>query len=90
MEEINYMEYGAYLLMILVVFLIIYIPKKSQENKIKQLQSSVKPGDKIVTYCGLFGKILSIEENKVILEIEPDNIKIAIDKWSICRNRRIK
>ena len=83
MESINYMEYGTYLLMILVVFLVIYIPKKVQEKKIKQFQDSIKEGDRIITYSGFFGKVISIEENKVILELEPDNIKITIDKWSI-------
>lgn len=56
---------------------------KYKRKKLESSNPKLKFGDKIVTYSGLFGKILSIDENKVIIEIEPDKIKLTIDKWSI-------
>lgn len=83
MESINYSEYITYIVILIIAFILVYLPKKVQENKIREIQASVKVGDKVITYSGLFGKIVSIDGDKAILELEPDNIRVTIDRWSI-------
>ena len=65
--------------------------KRPQINKQKNedsFRSQLKKGDKVVTIGGIHGKILSLKETKVIIEIA-DNLKITIDKQSISRDKSL-
>lgn len=77
------MEIITYLVIILVTFFIVYIPRKIQEKEIKELQKKLEIGNKIMTYAGILGKIISIDENKIIIEVEPDKVKLTIDRCAI-------
>lgn len=79
----DYIEYGFYIIMLLVVFLLVYIPKKNGQKQIKKMQDELKIDDKIVTYSGLSGVVESIEQDRVIIKTNPDAIRIAVEKWAI-------
>jgi preprotein translocase subunit YajC len=57
---------GAYWAMVI-------FPKQRDFQKRQQLALSLSPGDEIVTYGGLIGKIISIEADKGIVYIEIAN-----------------
>ena len=79
----EYIKYGIYLLIILVTYLMVTLPGKRQEKLMKQMQEELKIGDKITTYSGIVGKIISVEEEDVIIQSEPDDVKFTIGKWSV-------
>jgi len=56
------------------VFMMFRRNKKTREQQAK-LQSKFEPGVDVMTSFGLFGKIVSIDddENKVVLELSPGN-----------------
>lgn len=70
-----------------IILLIIYYfgttQKRKNDDHLKQLQDSLKKGDKIITFSGLRGVIDEVKENVVIVATEPDNIKLAIEKWAV-------
>jgi len=78
-----YTEYGMYLIIILVVFLMVYWPRKRQEKLIRAMQEEIKVGKNITTYSGITGEIISVVDENVIIEIQPDGIKFTIKKWAI-------
>ena len=47
------------------------------------MQEELKKGDRVITYSGLSGKIEEILEDRVIINVNPDNIKLSIEKWAI-------
>ncbi len=74
--------------MFVIVFLIFYfLVVKPQNQKLKahlQLLNEIKSGDKVVTASGIFGKVASIEEDSISLEVAP-NVKIKFDKEFITK-----
>ncbi len=76
---------GAFTFLILALpLLLIFMMTRSQNKKQKQLESSLKTGDRVVTQAGLIGKITEIGErsSRVRLEIAP-GVTVQILKSSI-------
>jgi preprotein translocase subunit YajC len=55
----------------LLPILLIFMTMRGQTKKQKQLESTLKTGDTVVTQSGLIGKILELNERTVKLEIAP-------------------
>lgn len=64
-------NWGSMLLLIgiMVVFvLVMIIPQRKREKKIKAMLEAVKVGDKIRTIGGIYGKVVSINDDRVVIE----------------------
>lgn len=70
-------------ILILVVYYAVYAQRAKEQKKIKKMQDDLKKDDKIITYSGLSGTIEEVLEDRVIVKLNPDNIKISIEKWAV-------
>ncbi len=72
------MESLIFLGLMLVVFYFFLIrPQQKKAKKHKEFVEALKPGDQVITSSGIFGKITSIKDNKVTLEVAK-NTRIQI------------
>lgn len=78
-----YIKLGVTLVIILLIFWMADSQRKSQNKKIKQMQDDIKVDDKIITYSGISGKVVRIEDERVIIQLNPSNVEVAIEKWAI-------
>lgn len=69
-----------------VFFVIIYFfmirPQSKKAKEQKNLLSNLKKGDRVVTIGGIHAKILTVNEDSYLLEID-SNTKVKVDKTSI-------
>ena len=80
------MEYIQFIITIILILLIFWMAdsqKKKQDKKLKEMQDNIKINDKIITYSGLSGKVKDVLEDKVIINVNPSEIEISIEKWAI-------
>lgn len=69
---------------ILVVFYgVLIIPEKKRKKTYNNMLSELKVNDRIITRSGLIGKIVIIEKDTVIIETEPDNVRLTFSKQGI-------
>ena len=64
--------FGSMLPLILIfgaMILLMIIPQRKKEKKVKQMLSSLKRGDKIETTGGIRGVISSVKDNTVIVKV---------------------
>lgn len=78
-----YIKLGVTLVIILLIFWMADSQRKNQNKKIKQMQDDIKIDDKIITYSGISGKVVRIEDERVIIQLNPSNVEVAIEKWAI-------
>lgn len=78
-----YIKLGVTLVIILLIFWMADSQIKNQNKKIKQMQDDIKVDDKIITYSGISGKVVRIEDERVIIQLNPSNVEVAIEKWAI-------
>ncbi|MFH1336516.1 MAG: preprotein translocase subunit YajC [Candidatus Zixiibacteriota bacterium] len=73
------------LILIVVVFYFLLIrPQQKKQKEHKNMVTSLRKGDKVVTSSGIFGTIVGMDdqENKVVLKIA-ENVKVEFLKSSI-------
>ncbi len=79
---------GGYsgIIMMLLIFVVFYFfmirPQTKRQKEIKKQREAMKPGDRVVTSGGIYGKIRELKDNIVTIEIA-DNVRIKVDKNSV-------
>ena len=79
---------GSYIniIMIVVLFAFMYFmiirPQSKRNKKLKLLQDSLKEGDRIVTFAGIYGDIVEVGTVTVKVRIAP-KVEIEIDRNAI-------
>ncbi|MDR1645318.1 MAG: preprotein translocase subunit YajC [Tannerellaceae bacterium] len=68
---------------IVVIFYFFMIrPQQKKQKDIRKAREAMKPGDKVVTAGGIFGRVKEISEHYMVLEIA-EGVRIRIDKGSV-------
>lgn len=74
------------LVLIIVVFYFFMIrPQMKKQKEVAAFRNSLAKGDKVVTTGGIYGKILELKENTVLLQVD-DNVKLRVDKSALIRD----
>lgn len=66
------------ILIFAVIYFFIIRPQKKEDTR-KAMISAVKKGDRIVTIGGIHGKVLSVDEGTVLVEVD-GSVKLRFDK----------
>lgn len=74
---------GEIIIMIAIFYFLLILPQQRREKKEREMISALKPGDEILTKSGIYGKILSIKDDSMTIEVGADRVKLKIAKWSI-------
>lgn len=69
--------------LIAVMYFVMIRPQQKQEKKNKEMRSSLKIGDEIVTIGGIVGKITKITDKTVTIQTGNPNTKIELIKASV-------
>jgi preprotein translocase subunit YajC len=63
------------ILMIVLLFGVMYFmmirPQQKRRREAEQMQTSIGPGDEVVTIGGLYGTVTSVDDETVMLEVAP-------------------
>ena len=75
------------LVMMLAVFYFMLIrPENKRKKEAEQMRSAVKVGDKIPTIGGICGTVVSVKDDKLVLETGADQVRIELAKWAMSTN----
>ncbi|MET8142301.1 preprotein translocase subunit YajC [Sphaerisporangium sp. NPDC005288] len=59
------------ILLVVVFYFLLIRPQRKRAQEQAQMQSSVTPGTRVMTTTGLFGTVIAVEDDDVILEVAP-------------------
>lgn len=71
------------ILLVAFFYFAILRPNKKREEKMNQMRSELKSGDSIVTIGGIVGKVSSVKDDDIVVEVGADRTKITMKKWAI-------
>lgn len=60
-----------------VYYLLVILPRKTQETEHQKFLSNLKKGDEVVTSGGLLGKVVQVKEESITLELS-SSVKIRV------------
>lgn len=82
-DQNTIMTFAPILLLIVVFYFLLIRPQKKREKSIQAMRSSLKVGDKLVTIGGIHGKVVKLNDDKLVIETNPDKTKIEITRWAV-------
>lgn len=80
---------GMLLPMILIIgvfYFVLIRPENKRKKEAEQMRSAVKTGDKVTTIGGIIGTVVSVKDDKFVLETGADQVRIEFAKWAISTN----
>ena len=75
--------YGIMIIMVVVLIVMMVVPQRRQNKKVKDMMDGLKPGDRIRTIGGFYGRIVQVKPDVVVLEMEPDKTRMTLTKGAI-------
>jgi preprotein translocase subunit YajC len=72
-----------FLPMILIMYFLIFLPKKREQQALNKMLSELKKGDKVLTQAGIIGEVTGMKDNVVTLRISSDGSKADFLKTAI-------
>ena len=78
-------QYGTFILIggfILIFYFFMIRPQQKKQKDQKKFIDEIKKGDSVVTMGGIHGKVVAIENETVLLEVDRGT-KIMVEKSSI-------
>jgi preprotein translocase subunit YajC len=74
------------LILVFVVFYFFMIrPQMKKQKEMNTYRSSLKKGDKVITTGGIYGKIVEVKDNIVIMDVGGD-VKLRVDKNALLKD----
>ncbi len=78
-------NYSSFLMigaMLVVMYFFMIRPQQKKQKELKNFRESLSSGSEVVTNGGIFGKVITIEDDKVTLEVDR-GVKIKVLKSAI-------
>jgi len=76
-------------IMLILVFVVMWLfmirPQRKQQKEQQAFRDGLKKGDKVVTVGGIYGTVVEVKDNSLLLEIDKD-VKIRVAKTSVVKD----
>ena len=72
--------------MVGIFYFMLIRPENKRKKEAEQLRSSLKVGDKITTIGGIVGTVVSVKEDRFVIETSGDQVRIELLKWALSTN----
>ena len=73
-------------IMIAVFYFMLIRPENKRKKEAEQMRSSVKTGDRITTIGGITGTVVTVKDDKFVMETGADQVRIEFAKWALSTN----
>ena len=72
--------------MVAVFYFLMIRPENKRKKEAEQMRSAVKTGDVVTTIGGIIGTVVSVKDEKFVMETSADQVRIELAKWAISSN----
>jgi preprotein translocase subunit YajC len=72
--------------MIGVFYFMLIRPENKRKKEAEEMRSSLKAGDKVTTIGGIVGTVVSVKDDKFVIETSADQVRIEFAKWALSTN----
>ena len=72
--------------MVGVFYFMLIRPENKRKKEAEQMRSALKTGDKITTIGGITGTVVSVKDDRFVIETGADQVRIEFTKWALSSN----
>ncbi len=78
-----------YALLFGALYLFMIRPQKKKQKEEKKMRENLQVGDEIVTIGGIYGRVISLKEDTIVIESQSDHSKLTIARWAMQTNNTV-
>lgn len=71
------------------MYFILIRPQRKKQKAEKKMRENLQVGDEIVTIGGIYGRVISLKEDTMVIESISDHSKITVARWAMQSNLTI-
>lgn len=75
-----------YVLIFAAMYFLMIRPQRKKAKEEKQMRENLQVGDEIVTIGGIYGRVVSLKEETIVIESKSDHSKLTIARWALQTN----
>ena len=75
-------QFAPFLLVFAIMYFMMIRPQQQKSAELAKLQSALTKGDRVLTQAGIYGTVVGVEEDKVVLRVD-DNVKLEFQRSTI-------
>ena len=68
------------------MYLIFIRPNRKKQKEEQKMRENIQVGDEIVTIGGIYGCVISLKEDSMVIESKADRSKMTIARWALQQN----
>ena len=72
--------------MVAIFYFMLIRPESKRKKEAEKMRSNLKTGDRITTIGGIVGTVVSIKDDKFVIETSADQVRIEFAKWALSTN----
>lgn len=72
--------------MIAIFYFFMIRPENKRKKEAEELRNSISNGDRITTIGGIVGTVVSVKDDKLVIETSADQVRIELCKWAVSTN----
>ncbi len=74
------------IIMVGAMYLLIIRPQKKKDKAERLMRENLQVGDEILTIGGIYGRVISLKEDAMVIESKSDHSKMTIARWALQQN----
>ena len=71
------------LLIFAIFYFLLFLPMQRQKKNQQKMLKELKNGDSVLTSGGIVGTIVAIDDERLVLRVKPDNIKLQVARSAV-------
>lgn len=71
------------LLIFAIFYFLLFLPMQRQRKNQQKMLKGLQSGNTVVTSGGIIGTVVKLDDDRLVLRVKPDNIKIEVARSSI-------
>lgn len=68
------------------MYLIFIRPNRKKQKEEQKMRENLQVGDEIITIGGIYGRVVSLKEDTMVIESISDRSKITVARWALQQN----
>lgn len=76
-------QFAPIILMFVVFYFVLIRPQRKKEKENREMLASITVGDNVTTIGGICGKIVSVNDDILTVEVGSDKVKLVFERWAI-------
>lgn len=73
------------LLLIFIMYFLLIRPQKKREKQINAMRNAIKAGDRIITIGGIYGTVVRVRDEQLVIQVGADKTKLEITRWAVSK-----